>query len=268
MPCSWLGLLRSRHRAAPEAARADKWQQFIQRNGLPEMEEALLRQAFSHPSYVREQGQPPATSNQRLEFLGDGVVDLVIAEYLFERYPQEPEGELTRRKAALVRRTALAEIAREIGLGEMLLLGKGEEETGGREKASLLADALEALIGAIYLAGGWSAARQFVLTWFAPLLEQEAHAVDFDHKSRLQEIIQSRAKALPGYETVRVTGPPHRRVFVAEVRFRGRVLGEGQGPSKRLAEQRAALDALERREEWLPMLGEEEGAPRNGETNT
>jgi len=265
MPCLWLGLLRSRRSPSPEAAQEDKWRQFIERNGLPEMEETLLRQAFSHPSYVREQGQPPATSNQRLEFLGDGVLDLVIAEHLFERYPEEPEGELTRRKAALVRRTALAEIARKIGLGEMLLLGKGEEETGGREKASLLADALEALIGAVYLAGGWSAARQFVLTWFAPLLDQEAHAADFDHKSRLQEIIQSRAKALPDYETVRVTGPPHRRVFAAEVRFKGQVLGEGQGPSKRLAEQRAALQALQRREEWLPLLGAEVEGAESGE---
>ena len=239
----------------------DKWRQFMVRNGLPRMEDEFLQQAFSHPSYVRELQQPAAFSNQRLELLGDAVLDLVMAEYLYHRYPEEPEGELTRRKAAMVRRTALAQIAQSLGLGELLLLGHGEEETGGRHKASLLADALEALIGAIYLAAGWKVAQKFILKHFEPLLSQGAHADDFDYKSQLQQVVQARAKSLPNYETVRVSGPPHERMFEAEVRFRGHSLGRGQGGSKRVAEQRAAEEALEHRSEWAPHLrGEEAGA--------
>jgi len=241
----------------------DKWRQFVKANNLPRIEDALLRQAFSHPSYVRELQQPTATSNQRLELLGDAVLDLVIAEHLYHRYPEESEGELTRRKAAMVRRTALAEIAQRLGLGELLLLGHGEEETGGRYKASLLADALEALIGAIYLAGGWTVAREFILRRFEPLLTQGAHTDDFDYKSQLQQFVQARAKSLPTYETVRTSGPPHERMFEAEVRFHGHCLGRGQGASKRLAEQRAAQEALEHREEWVLFLQGQEA--RTGE---
>jgi ribonuclease-3 len=244
----------------------DKWLSFMESNGLPRMEEALLRQAFSHPSYIRELGQEAASSNQRLELLGDAVLDLVMAEYLFHRYPEDPEGELTRRKAAMVRRTALAQVATRLGIGDLLLLGHGEEETGGRLKASLLADALEALIGAIYLAGGWSAAQDFILMHFEPMLTRGAHADEFDYKSQLQQFVQSRAKSLPGYETLRVTGPPHARIFEAEVRFHGRALGRGQGASKRLAEQRAAQEALEHRDEWAPYLhGEEAQASEESE---
>jgi ribonuclease-3 len=242
----------------------DKWRQFMEANGLPRMEDALLRQAFSHPSYVREQQQPAANSNQRLELLGDAVLDLVMAEHLYHQYPQEPEGELTRRKAAMVRRTALAQVAQRLGLGDLLLLGHGEEETGGRHKASLLADALEALIGAIYLAGGWPAAQEFILRQFEPLLSRGAHTDEFDYKSQLQQFVQARAKSLPAYETVRVSGPPHERLFEAEVRFRGRSLGRGQGGSKRLAEQRAAQQALEHREEWASSLRGEEAEASEG----
>ena len=255
----WLwGHRRSDGGAGRTMTSPDKWRQFMAENDLPDMEDGLLRQAFSHPSYVRELQQSAACSNQRLELLGDAVLDLVMAEYLYHRYTEEPEGELTRRKAAMVRRTALAQVAARLGLGDLLLLGHGEEETGGREKASLLADALEALIGAIYLAGGWTAAQDFILTNFEPLLTQGAHTDDFDYKSQLQQFVQSRAKSLPGYETVRVSGPPHERMFDAEVRFRGRSLGRGQGGSKRLAEQKAAQEALEHRAEWSPCLRREE----------
>ncbi|HEY3398290.1 MAG TPA: ribonuclease III [Armatimonadota bacterium] len=234
-------------------------------HSLPCMEESLLRQAFSHPSYVREHQQPAASSNQRLELLGDAVLDLIIAEYLYEHYPEDPEGELTRHKAALVRKSTLAQVAGGLGLGDMLLLGRGEEETGGRRKASLLADAMEALIGAIYLAGEWPAAREFVLTQFGPLLRQEAHTDDFDYKSQLQEAVQSYVKALPVYETVRTTGPPHERMFEAEVRFGEQLLGRGEGHSKRGAEQRAAQEALEHREAWIPLLRAVGEAETSGE---
>ncbi len=254
----WWGRHRSDGGPARIMTSPDKWHQFMKDNGLPRMADALLRQAFSHPSYVRELQQPAASSNQRLELLGDAVLDLVMAEHLYHQYPEEMEGELTRRKAAMVRRTALAQIAQSLGLGDLLLLGHGEDETGGRQKASLLADALEALIGAIYLASGWTAAQDFILNNFEPLLSQGAHADDFDYKSQLQQFVQSRAKSLPSYETVRVSGPPHERVFEAEVRFRARSLGQGQGGSKRLAEQRAAQEALEHRAEWMPHLRGEE----------
>jgi ribonuclease III len=258
MPFWWWGRRPNDGGSGRIMTSPDKWRQFMVRNGLPRMEDDLLQQAFSHPSYVRELQQSAAYSNQRLELLGDAVLDLVIAEHLYHRYPEDPEGELTRRKAAMVRRTALAQIAQPLGLGELLLLGHGEEETGGRQKASLLADALEALIGAIYLAGGWKAAQKFILKHFEPLLSQGAHADDFDYKSQLQQLVQAYAKSLPNYETVRVSGPPHERMFDAEVRFRGRSLGRGEGASKRLAEQRAAQEALEHQSEWAPFLRNQE----------
>ena len=126
----WWGRPRTSGDANQPMTSPDKWRLFMESNGLPHLEDSLLRQAFSHPSYVRELGQSAANSNQRLELLGDAVLDLVMAEYLYHRYPEEPEGELTRRKAAMVRRTALAQVATRLGIGDLLLLGHGEEETG------------------------------------------------------------------------------------------------------------------------------------------
>jgi ribonuclease-3 len=232
----------------------DELQAFISESGLSQMKLPLLRQAFSHPSYVREQDLPASESNQRLEFLGDAVLDMIIAEYLFERYGQDPEGNLTRRKAAVVRRTTLADVATRLGLGDLLLLGKGEEETGGRLKASLLADALEALIGAVYLSGGWQACRDFILQHFGALLDDEPTSDSFDYKSRLQEVLQSQTKQLPTYALVQASGPPHERIFEAEVRYGDLVLGCGVGSSKRQAEQRAAEEALLHQDEWQSEL--------------
>ena len=238
----------------------DKWRRFCERHGLPPVEEPLLRQAFSHPSFVREQHLPTHDSNQRLEFLGDAVLDVIIAERLYQDFPEEPEGELTRRKAALVRKSTLAEIARGLDFGDMLLLGRGEEETGGRRKASLLADALEALIGAIYLAHGWEAASDFVLGNFEALMARDLSGPTHDAKTQLQELIQSRTKRLPAYELIRISGPPHERRFEIRVCFHGQVLGQGQGAGKRAAEQAAAHEALERQSEWLGLLETREDA--------
>ena len=244
----------------------DKWREFTKQQGLPPLEESLLRQAFSHPSFVREQGLPPHASNQRLEFLGDAVLDMVMAEHLYGELPSAPEGELTQRKAALVRKGTLARVARRLGLGELLLVGRGEEETGGREKTSLLADALEALIGALYLAGGWALAQDFVLRQFADYLQREWAGADFDYKTQLQELVQSYAKQPPLYHTTAAGGPPHSRVYSAVVSFGGQELGGGEGPSKRAAEQVAARQALERKAQWEPQLaacaagGEEDAA--------
>jgi len=244
---------------------ANQWREFIEKNGLPDMDESLLRQAFLHPSYVREQGLPGAASNQRLEFLGDAVLDLVMAEYLYSHYPEESEGKLTSRKAVLVRRTALADLADALKLGEMLLLGRGEEETGGRHKASLLGDALEALIGAIYLAQGWQAAQRFILEHFEELLQEETTTDSFDYKSQLQELIQSHTKQLPSYETVKTSGLPHQRTFETEVRLANQLLGRGEGLSKRAAEQEAAQQALTVQEQWAHLLETGEETERSGE---
>lgn len=214
--------------------------------------EELLRLAFRHTSYVQEHGLDELASNQRLEYLGDAVLDLVLAAYLYETYPELPEGDLTRRKAALVRQSALASVARELDLGRYLLLGKGEEASGGRRKASLLADLIEAVTGAVFLAGGFEAARSFVLASFARLLDdvmqQETHT---DHKSALQELMQARGQTPPSYVVVSTEGPPHDRRFTVKAVCRDCVIGCGSGGSKRAAEQRAAAQALEHADEWL-----------------
>jgi ribonuclease-3 len=251
---------RRRTESLPEASREDQWRCLGEKLGLPAIDEDLLRQAFAHPSYVREHRLPPHSSNQRLEFLGDAVLDLIIAEHLYLQFPEEPEGELTRRKAALVRKSTLAEISRQLGLGERLLLGHGEEETGGRRKASLLADAVEALIGAVYLATGWETTRRFVLDHFADLLAQDVSGPAQDAKTLLQETIQSRTKCLPSYELVQISGPPHERCFEVRVCFQDQLLGEGSGTGKRAAEQAAAKQALERQQEWLGLLEAREDA--------
>lgn len=234
----------------------EHWREVASRLGFgDELDLALLRQALCHASYVRECGLGPEASNQRLEFLGDAVLDLVLAEHLFRRHPDVPEGKLTRMKATAVRSHTLPRIAKELRLGDYLLLGRGEEETGGRQKPSLLADCLEALVGAIYLSTGLETTRNFVITHFAGVLrEVEVEEAIFDHKTILQELLQEVAKQTPSYETVQTLGPPHQRVFTVHVLFDGRVIGRGSGRSKQAAQQAAAEDALRSRESWLPQI--------------
>ncbi|MFW5868793.1 MAG: ribonuclease III [Armatimonadota bacterium] len=220
--------------------------------GLPGVPEHLLRLAFTHNSYAREHGLDEPASNQRLEFLGDAVLDLVFAAHLYEQYPNLPEGDLTRLKAAVVRKSALAAIARRLDLGQYILLGRGEEITGGRNKASLLADVVEALIGAIFLGSGYEAAREFVLEHFTAMLEDvEARDSLHDHKSALQEILQARSLPPPRYRVVTTEGPPHDRWFTVEACHDGEVIGTGEGGAKRAAEQQAAEEALDTLEDWL-----------------
>lgn len=230
------------------------WRQVSEALDLPPIPDDLLRQAFQHGSYIREQGRDAILSNQRLEFLGDAVLDLIIAEELYRRHPDLPEGVLTKSKASLVRAGSLARVAAALDLGQYLLLGRGEEESGGRRKHSLLADAFEALIGAIYLGAGLEAARDFVLRHM-PL---EGAATEpgrrFDHKTALQELLQSHARQLPQYRTVTSEGPAHDLTFTVEVSFLGRPLGTGRGGSKRRAEQEAAHQALQNQETWLPEI--------------
>lgn len=215
----------------------------------------LLAQAFCHTSYAREMGWPQSASNQRLEFLGDAVLDLILAEHLFLAHPDILEGKLTKMKAAAVRAHSLARISLQMDLGQYLLLGHGEEETGGRKKPSLLADAFESLLGAVYLSAGLDAARDLVNCLFKDLLiEIEAQQEIFDYKTSLQELLQEHTKQTPVYNTVDTLGPPHDRIFVVDVIFGSLVIGQGRGPSKQTAQQAAASFALENQSDWLEKV--------------
>ncbi|HEY5245263.1 MAG TPA: ribonuclease III [Acidimicrobiales bacterium] len=201
----------------------------------------LLHQALSHRSWCGEQDGAP--SNERLEFLGDAVLGLVVAEHSYRLYPDLPEGQLAKMRAAVVNARVLAEIADELGVGEVLLLGRGEEASGGRTKASILADALEAVIGAVYLDAGWEAARSLILQLVGErLVHAAAEPDDFDHKSRLQELAVRQGDGVPRY-AIAGSGPDHDRHYVAEVLVGGVVRGTGEGSSKKDAEQEAARNA-------------------------
>lgn len=205
----------------------------------------LALTAITHKSWVNEHKGEGATDNERLEFLGDAVVDLVIAHRLMERFPEAPEGELSKLRALLVNEDGLARVARALGLGELLLLGRGEELSGGREKASVLADALEAVIGALYLGDGLAAAAAFVDAHFAEALAGVASGRSgIDWKTRLQEEVQLRHRITPRYRVVSETGPAHERVFEVEVGLGGAPYGRASGRSKKEAEQAAARATL------------------------
>lgn len=201
----------------------------------------LLKQAMSHKSFASESGS--SVCNERMEFLGDSVLAAVVAHQLFSEYPDEPEGNLSKKKSLLVSRPSLAAWAEELGLGTYLYLGVGEETSGGRTRQSLLANALEALIGAVYLDGGYEPAAVFIRTWCA---RRHGSLTETDHKSRLQEILQKKHKVPPTYEIESSTGPDHDKTFAVTVRIGGERLGAGTGKSKKEAEQAAALDALSR----------------------
>ena len=202
----------------------------------------LLDAALTHRSFAHERGEPE--HYERLEFLGDAVLGLLAAERLYREHPDEPEGELSKRKGFLVSRPVLAGRAEELGLGEALRLGVGEERSGGREKASLLADALEALIGAVYLDGGLAAARKVVDPLLTAGGARPAHGAR-DPKTRLQEVAQGRGWALPEYRLLDASGPDHAKRFRVECRLQGEPAGVGEGRTKKAAEQDAAAAALE-----------------------
>jgi ribonuclease-3 len=207
----------------------------------------LLQGALTHKSFSNEQPGRSAPDNERLEFLGDAVLDLAISHWLFESFPDLPEGELTRIRAEVVSEPALAVVARRLDLGTCLQLGRGEERSGGREKDSLLADALEALLGAVFCDGGLPAVAPLIEPMFG---ERIADAVrrktGVDFKTRLQEILQSRGGRPPDYHLVLAEGPDHQRLYTIEVLSNGEPLGRGCGRTKKAAEQEAARLALER----------------------
>ncbi|HVB92058.1 MAG TPA: ribonuclease III [Acidimicrobiales bacterium] len=215
-----------------------------QRLGHTFSDPTLLEHALAHRSWCGEQGGG-APSNERLEFLGDAVLGLVVARYTFECYPHFPEGKLAKVRAAVVNARVLAQVAERLGVGDELLLGRGEEASGGRSKVSLLADALEAILGAIYLDAGWEAAELLILRELREAIADAAREPDdFDHKSRLQEKAVRDGDGTPRYVIVG-SGPDHDRVYVAEVLLAGTVCGTGEGHSRKEAEQEAARKAWE-----------------------
>ncbi len=207
----------------------------------------LLERALIHRSWAHDQS-PPGPDNERLEFLGDAVMALVVAEALFETF-EDDSGRLTRARARLVRRDALAARARELELGRWLRLGRGELNSGGADKDSILADAFEALVGALYLDGGMEAARRFLLDTFADRLDQRdvdggLHSPR-DARNRLQDLLQRQGRGIPRYRVVRSEGPPHEPSWTVEVGLGGPALGRGTGRSKQEAGMRAAAEALQ-----------------------
>ncbi len=211
------------------------------RIGYTFRDEKLMENALTHSSYANERGKSRIFSNERLEFLGDSVLGFVTAEHLFEKYPSRPEGEMTRIRAELVCEHSLAATAETLELGAVLLLGKGEEQNGGRTRKSILADAVEALLAAIYLDGGMEPARTFVLDHI--LAEKPTELTDY--KTALQERVQSAGGLSPQYRIIDEYGPDHAKTFVARVEIGGEPAGEGSGRTKKEAEQAAARAAME-----------------------
>ncbi len=206
---------------------------------------SVLEQALVHSSYINENPAFAATSNERLEFLGDAILGFIIAERLWHDFPHLSEGEMTRLRSSLVRRDCLARIAVATGLGHYLYLGKGEEASAGRRKPANLSAALEAVIAAIYLDQGLATTRDFILRLFGAELEKVvSQGGVVDHKSQLQELTQARWQLTPAYHVVEAVGPSHDRMFTVEIRAGDTVLGRGSGKSKRAAETEAARSAL------------------------
>lgn len=204
----------------------------------------LLEHALTHSSYANEHKGGGLTSNERLEFLGDSVLGMVVAEHLYRTHPDMPEGELTRTRAALVCEGSLYEVAKRLGLGGYLRLGKGEDAGGGRGRPSILADAVESVLAAVYLDGGIDQARQLIRDL---ILDREVEkAVDRDYKTALQELVQRENGQVLAYRAVGERGPDHAKIFIMEVELNGKSVGVGEGRTKKEAEQMAAKAALER----------------------
>ncbi|MBO5246228.1 MAG: ribonuclease III [Eubacterium sp.] len=205
-------------------------------------QEGLLTQALTHSSYANEKHMKKGSDNERLEFLGDAVLEIVTSEFLYHKYPDMPEGQLTKLRASLVCEPTLALSAQAIDLGDYLVLGKGEDMTGGRMRKSILSDALEAVIGAIYLDGGFANAKEFISKYI--LTDIEHKQLFYDSKTILQEEVQGTDRGALRYELVREEGPDHNKHFVVAAYVGDEKLGTGEGPTKKAAEQQAAYEAL------------------------
>jgi ribonuclease-3 len=205
----------------------------------------LLKHAITHSSFVHEQKLNTSDSNERLEFLGDAVLQLCISDFLYHRYPEMNEGDLTKKRAALVCEPCLAELARELRIGNFLLLGQGEATEGGREKDSILSDAMESILGAIFLDGGIEEARALVSRLYEPIVDK-ANKQTKDYKSALQEFLQKKSHETAVYDIVNEEGPAHKKIFTAQVKHKNKTLGKGMGGNKKAAEQEAAKKALQK----------------------
>lgn len=223
------------------------WDDCQKNLGVSFHRESLLEQAFVHSSYLNENPDFARSSNERLEFLGDAIFDFIVAERLYKEFPKLPEGKLTEIRASLVCRGTLAELASSLKLGDWLLFGQGEEANGGRTKASNLANAMEALVGALYLDQGLSKAKKFVLKQLKPELEKiKAGKTTPNYKALVQEFVQGQNRPTPVYRLVEAIGPDHSKQFTAEILVEGEALGRGTGKSKKAAESQAARAAWEK----------------------
>ncbi len=203
-----------------------------------------LINALTHRSYLNEH-KDIKIHNERLEFLGDAVLELIVSDYLFNKFPDRPEGDLTSFRSALVKTESLADTAKKLGVGESLLLSRGEEDTGGRTKDYLLANTFEAIIGAIYIDQGYEKCKEFVYTHLIPKLNDIIkNRSDIDNKTRIQEITQARYKVTPVYEVINEEGPDHNKKFTIVVKINNKVIGKGVGKSKQKAQEQAALSGI------------------------
>ncbi len=200
----------------------------------------LLEEAFTHKSYAIEKGR--STNNERLEFLGDSIISAVVAHYLFKRFPNVDEGQLSKIKSQIVSRTSLSQWGDNLNLGQYLFLSQGEEATGGRKRESLLGNVYEALVGALFLDQGFSRAQRFIMRHLA----KKKRIVETDFKSRLQELVQKKYKTPPSYNVIKEEGPDHAKIFTLDVKIGKKMLGSGAGRSKKEAEQAAAKEALKK----------------------
>ncbi len=228
------------------SANLSDWRDLQQAIGVSFRDTALLQQALVHSSYVNENPALNLADNERLEFLGDALLGFIVTEKLYHEFPHSSEGELTEIRISLIRLETLAQLAIALKLGDYLMLGKGEEATGGRRRQTNLADAFEAVIGAIFLDQGFGAAKDFVLSKFDEKLERIGVAgIGRNYKALLQEFTQAKCKQLPVYQVVEASGPDHDRGFTVEVKLGDKLLGSGSGKSKRAAEMEAARSAWE-----------------------
>jgi len=221
---------------------------------FPEDKLELLEQAITHPTFFEGAKKNGRDDNQRLEFLGDAVLDMIVGEYLYQKYPQAREGDLTKMRALIVCEASLGRAAAEFRIGDALLLGKGAEATGDRKRASVLGDAMEAVIGAIYMAMGLEAARDFVLSQFEDDMQNLTREDYEDAKSLLQEYIQSFGEAHVNYELIEADGPSHAPMFTMGVFLNGKMLAKASASNKKEAEQLSARQALQSKKKWRDLI--------------
>jgi ribonuclease-3 len=212
--------------------------------GIVFKNKSLLNTALTHRSYLNEH-RSVSENNERLEFLGDAVLELIVSDFLYIKYPDRPEGELTSFRSALVRTDSLASSAKDLGIGKYLRMSRGEEESGGRDKDYLLANTFEAILGAIYLDHGYDSCKEFVSKTLFPKLDNIVkNRLDIDNKTKMQELSQSVFKLTPTYEVIKEDGPDHNKIFTVVIKLDEKIVGEGKGASKQKAEEQAASEGI------------------------